>query len=322
MRTPWRGIVQIFDACGLNSHCNRYLPGGAFTPGRPLRRAGSFRRVARMVVHASGNHRHRRDFGETRAGLRENRISADRLHRYQRGSRAEVRRASRRGIRPAPTRKFAAIPQVDYVDVCTFPDFRLQPIEICAQTGKHVQVQKPMSTNLETARRMIETARRGGILLGVVSQHRFDDASLFLSKAIAAGRLGKLLQCDCYVKWYRSREVLFTAHQGKLADRRRRRAHQPGDSPGRYPALAGRAGEGAIRRVAAWRAAQDRIRRRGERGDAVRQRRDGRDPGRHGILAGLYGAHRIPRHQGHRHHLRRQADHLGRRRTIRANRRR
>jgi len=53
---------------------------------------------------------------------------------------------------------------------------------------------------------MIETARRGGILLGVVSQHRFDDASLFLSRAIPAGRLGKLLQCDCYVKWWRSAE--------------------------------------------------------------------------------------------------------------------
>jgi predicted dehydrogenase len=67
-----------------------------------------------------------------------------------------------------------------------------------------VQVQKPISTNLETARLMVETARQGGILLGVVSQHRFDDASLFLSKAIAAGRLGKLLQADCYVKWHRS----------------------------------------------------------------------------------------------------------------------
>jgi predicted dehydrogenase len=93
---------------------------------------------------------------------------------------------------------------VDFVDVCTFPDFRLQPIEICAETKKHVQVQKPMSTNLENARQMIETARKGGIVLGVVSQHRFDDASLFLEKAFAEGRLGKLLQCDCYVKWYRS----------------------------------------------------------------------------------------------------------------------
>jgi UDP-N-acetyl-2-amino-2-deoxyglucuronate dehydrogenase len=97
-------------------------------------------------------------------------------------------------------------PRVDYVDVCTFPDFRMQPIEICAEAGKHVQVQKPISTNLETARQMIETARRGGILLGVVSQHRFDDSSLFVHKAVRGGRLGKLLQCDCYVKWHRSAE--------------------------------------------------------------------------------------------------------------------
>jgi predicted dehydrogenase len=97
-------------------------------------------------------------------------------------------------------------PKVDYVDVCTFPDFRMQPIAVCAETRKHVQVQKPISTNLETARLMVETARQAGILLGVVSQHRFDDASLFLAKAIAGGRLGKLLQADCYVKWYRSPE--------------------------------------------------------------------------------------------------------------------
>ena len=97
-------------------------------------------------------------------------------------------------------------PNVDYVDVCTFPDFRLQPIQICAESKKHVQVQKPISTNLATAREMIDTARRGGILLNVVSQHRFDDASLFLAKAISGGRLGKLLQADCYVKWHRSAE--------------------------------------------------------------------------------------------------------------------
>jgi predicted dehydrogenase len=97
-------------------------------------------------------------------------------------------------------------PEVDFVDVCTFPEFRLDAVELCAATGKHVMVEKPIATSLETAGRMIEMARRGGILLGVVSQHRFDDASLFLSRAVAAGRLGKLLQCDCYVKWFRSAE--------------------------------------------------------------------------------------------------------------------
>lgn len=95
-------------------------------------------------------------------------------------------------------------PDVDYVDVCTFPDFRLQPIEICAQTRKHILVQKPISTNLETARKMIDTAKQAGITLGVVSQHRFDDSSIFLIKALRDGRLGKILQADAYVKWYRS----------------------------------------------------------------------------------------------------------------------
>jgi UDP-N-acetyl-2-amino-2-deoxyglucuronate dehydrogenase len=63
--------------------------------------------------------------------------------------------------------------QVDYVDVCTFPEFRLQPLEICAETRKHIHVEKPISTNLKTARKMIEIAGKAEIQLGVVSQHRF-----------------------------------------------------------------------------------------------------------------------------------------------------
>ena len=97
-------------------------------------------------------------------------------------------------------------PEVDYIDVCTFPDFRLQPLEIAAAHGKHIQVQKPISTNLETARKMIEVAKANGVVLGVVSQHRFDDSTIFVKKAIEQGRLGRILQADAYVKWWRSAE--------------------------------------------------------------------------------------------------------------------
>jgi len=95
-------------------------------------------------------------------------------------------------------------PDVDVIDICTFPDFRLQPLELAAKHGKHVQVEKPIAIDTRTARAMIDTARRAGVVLGVVSQHRFDDASQFLAAAIPAGRLGKLIQCDAYVKWHRS----------------------------------------------------------------------------------------------------------------------
>ena len=110
-----------------------------------------------------------------------------------------------------------AHPDVDFVDVCTFPDFRLQPLEICARHHKHVQVQKPISTNLATARKMIDTARSAGIQLGVVSQHRFDDSSQFVHRAVAEGRLGKLLECDCYVKWYRSPQYYSRPIKGSWA---------------------------------------------------------------------------------------------------------
>src|SRR5260370_8131222 len=56
-------------------------------------------------------------------------------------------------------------PKVDYVDVCTFPDFRLQPIEISAQSGKHVHVQKPIATSAETPPPVIETPRHPAIPL-------------------------------------------------------------------------------------------------------------------------------------------------------------
>jgi UDP-N-acetyl-2-amino-2-deoxyglucuronate dehydrogenase len=96
--------------------------------------------------------------------------------------------------------------EVDVVDVCTFPAFRLEAVQLCAAHRKAVQVQKPIAIDLGTARRMIEVARDAGIVLHVVSQHRFDVSSLFLSNALRAGRLGRLLQCDAYVKWWRSDE--------------------------------------------------------------------------------------------------------------------
>src|SRR6516162_5324869 len=92
---------------------------------------------------------------------------------------------------------------IDYADVCTFPNFRLEAVELCAQAKKHVQVQKPIATSLDTARRMVEAARGAGILLNVVSQHRFDESAQFLKRAIDADRLGRLLQADAYVKWFR-----------------------------------------------------------------------------------------------------------------------
>ncbi len=106
----------------------------------------------------------------------------------------------------ATPQELCAHPQVDMVDVCTFPAYRLEAVELCARHRKHVLVQKPMAIDLDTAARMMQVARQAGIQLGVVSQHRYDDSTLFLKQALAEGRLGRILQADAYVKWYRSAE--------------------------------------------------------------------------------------------------------------------
>jgi predicted dehydrogenase len=106
---------------------------------------------------------------------------------------------------------------VDFLDVCTFPGYRMAAVELGARYKKHVLVQKPMAVDLATAARMIAVARDAGIQLGVVSQHRFDDSVLFLKRAIAAGRLGKILEADAYVKWYRSAEYYARPVKGSWA---------------------------------------------------------------------------------------------------------
>jgi len=118
-----------------------------------------------------------------------------------------LRFAAETGAEFVPTvEQLCSHPDVDIVDVCTLPNYRMEPLELCAKAKKHILVQKPMATNLATARTMLEMAHAAGIQLGVVSQHRFDDSIQFLKKAIGAGRLGRIIEADAYVKWHRSAE--------------------------------------------------------------------------------------------------------------------
>ena len=56
------------------------------------------------------------------------------MHGHQRSRRGR-KFADQYGAEFVPTyEEVCRHPEVDYVDVCTFPDFRLQPIEICAET--------------------------------------------------------------------------------------------------------------------------------------------------------------------------------------------
>ncbi len=114
-------------------------------------------------------------------------------------------------------RELCTLPGLDLVDVCTYPNFHLEPVEVCAAIGRAVQLEKPMATQLPVARQILDLAHSSKIPLSVVSQHRFDDSILFLKRALKAGRLGKILQADAYVKWFRSADYYSRPIKGSRA---------------------------------------------------------------------------------------------------------
>src|SRR5947199_10338376 len=47
-------------------------------------------------------------------------------------------------------RELCHYPGLDFVDVCTFPEFHLQPVEMCAAVKRPIHAQKPSATKLDT----------------------------------------------------------------------------------------------------------------------------------------------------------------------------
>ena len=122
--------------------------------------------------------------------------------------------AAKYGAEFAPTlEELTRRPDVDYVDVCTFPNSRREIAKQALANGKHVLVQKPIALTLDAAHEMIDAAKAADLRFGVVSQHRFDESSMFLIKAIKDGRLGRIIEADGYVKWHRPQS--YYDHPGK-----------------------------------------------------------------------------------------------------------
>ena len=189
-------------------------------------------------------------------------INAESGRAFARAVRLRVRSDLRRGL-PASRRGLRGCLHVPRFPAATAGDLR-------RDRSKHIQVQKPIATNLETAREMIEMARDAPASCWAWSASTASTIpSSFCKRAIDGGPARQDPAGRRYVKWYRIGRLLFAADQRKLGHRRRRRADQPGDPSGGHSAVARRAGFGSVRLLAARRAAQDRIGRRGQRAAAI-----------------------------------------------------
>src|SRR5579871_755060 len=100
--------------------------------------------------------------------------------------------------------ELASRSDVDVVCVCVPSGLHAATAAVALEAGRHVLVEKPIDIRLEAADRLIDTARRCGRRLGVISQRRWDPGVVATRELIESGRLGRLLLGDADVKWYRS----------------------------------------------------------------------------------------------------------------------
>ena len=88
-----------------------------------------------------------------------------------------------------------ADPDVDAVSVCVPSGLHADLGERALRAGKHVVVEKPMDVSLAACDRLLAAQRESGKTLAVISQHRFDLASVTTKAAMDDGNSGPLGLC-------------------------------------------------------------------------------------------------------------------------------
>ena len=92
---------------------------------------------------------------------------------------------------------------VDAVTVCTPSGLHADAAVAALRGGRHTVIEKPLDVSLEAAARVCSAARESGATATVVSQHRFDPASVAVKQAIGTGRLGRLTSAAVTVPLWR-----------------------------------------------------------------------------------------------------------------------
>jgi UDP-N-acetyl-2-amino-2-deoxyglucuronate dehydrogenase len=100
---------------------------------------------------------------------------------------------------------------VDVVSVCVPSGLHAEVGVRAAAAGKHLVVEKPVDVSLEAADRLISAARAAGVVMTVISQHRFDQGLIELRRLLDDGRLGRLVLGEASTKWYRSQDYYDSA---------------------------------------------------------------------------------------------------------------
>ncbi len=86
--------------------------------------------------------------------------------------------------------------QADAAMICTQDTMHVEPAVALAQRGYHLLVEKPMATTAEGAWRIVESARRSGVVLAVCHVLRYTPYTRAMRRMIDEGRIGDIVSVE------------------------------------------------------------------------------------------------------------------------------
>ncbi|MEV7693578.1 Gfo/Idh/MocA family oxidoreductase [Microbacterium sp. NPDC089189] len=99
-----------------------------------------------------------------------------------------------------------ASPEVDLVVITTPSGLHVSQATLALDAGRHVILEKPLDVDLSRARVLADRAAdaaRDGCVATVISQHRFDAASVVVADAVRSHRLGRVTSAIASTAWWR-----------------------------------------------------------------------------------------------------------------------
>lgn len=113
----------------------------------------------------------------------------------------------------------AAHDAVDVVCICTPSGLHATQALDAISHGKHVVVEKPIAVRPADAREVIRAAQARSVLVGVISQRRFEPAARAVKEVVDSGALGRPVLGEALMRWYRGADYYDQAEwRGTAAD--------------------------------------------------------------------------------------------------------
>lgn len=97
-------------------------------------------------------------------------------------------------------------PDIDVIVLCTPSGMHASQAVQALRAGKHVIVEKPMSTTLVGADEVIQAARETGKIVVPISQMRFYPNIQAAKRAVESGAIGKVISASLSMQYYRKGE--------------------------------------------------------------------------------------------------------------------